>query len=176
MIGRLVLNVSAMQLRDEGFPEVVAAACRTSGWPPGALELELSDSALSQDRDAARRSLAALQTLGVSVCLDDFGSGLSNLLYLHRYQIRGLKLHRQFALGAQDDTAVQAVTAGLIGLARTLGLRVAAKGVESAEIAAFLHSLGCDEAQGFHFARPMLAADIELWSQARDLAQRATLR
>lgn len=175
-VGRLVVNLSAAQLRDEGLPDVVAAACRDSGWPATALELELCDSALAQDRDAARRALAALQAAGVSVCLDDFGSGLSNLLYLHRYRIGGLKLHRQFALGAEDDASLQTATAGLIGLARALGLRVAAKGVESPAVAAFLQAHGCDEAQGFHYARPMPGPDLELWCQARALAQRAASR
>ena len=172
---RLMFNIGAVQLRDKEFPDRVAAACHRSGWPASALELEVSETVLAEDRAATRGALAALHAMGIKVILDDFG-GLANLLYLHRYQIRGLKLHRQFALGMEDDPALQEVTAALIGVARSLRLRIAAKGVESAAVAEFLRAHDCDEAQGFHFARPMLAADMALWWQARDLARLTAAR
>jgi diguanylate cyclase (GGDEF)-like protein len=173
---RLVVNVSALQLRDPAFPDEVASICRAANWPAARLELELTDAALLQDRDASRRALAALRAHEVGLALDDFGTGLSNLSYLHRFQIRSLKLDRHFALGMQDDPALQEVLEAVIAMGHALRLRMVAKGVETAYAADFLTARGCDEAQGFHFARPMPAADIPLWVQARDLAQFALLR
>lgn len=173
---RVVLNVSAPQLRDDGFAAQVAAICERSGWPASAVELEFNDALLTREREAARRNLGALQALGVAVVLDDFGNGVGNLMYLRRYGVRGIKLHRQFAFGFDDDNALREVSAALIGLGRALGLRVAAKGVEDLEVAQFMRAQGCDEAQGFHFARPMLGPDVELWSLARGFAQRAAPR
>jgi diguanylate cyclase (GGDEF)-like protein len=173
---RLVVNVSAQQLRDPAFPAEVAAICVQTGWPTARLELELTDAALLQDREASRRALAGLRTHDISLSLDDFGTGLSNLIYLHRFQIRTLKLDRHFALGMQDDPALQEVVEAVIAMGHALRLRMVAKGVESAFAADFLTERGCDEAQGFHFARPMPAADVPVWAQARDLAQFALLR
>lgn len=173
---RLVVNLSALQLRDPEFSAQVLAICAASGWPPARLELELTDAALMQDREASRRVLGSLQAHGVSVSLDDFGTGLSNLIYLHRFQIRTLKLDRHFALGMLDDPALQEVVEAVIAMGHALRLRMVAKGVESAFVADFLAERGCDEAQGFHFARPMPAADVPLWARTRDLAQLALLR
>jgi diguanylate cyclase (GGDEF)-like protein len=173
---RLVVNVSALQLRDPGFPDEVAAICRETGWPPERLELDLTDAALLQDREASRRAIAALRSHALTLSLDDFGTGLSNLINLHRFQIRTLKLDRHFALGMQDDPALQELIGAVIALGHALRLRMVAKGVETAYAADFLTERSCDEAQGFHFARPMQAADVPLWVQARDLAQFALLR
>ena len=173
---RLVINVAAQQLRDPEFPVQVLAICADSGWPPSRLELELTDAALVADREASRRVLGAVQAHGVSVSLDDFGTGLSNLIYLHRFQIRTLKLDRHFALGMQDDPALQEVLQAVIAMGHALRLRMVAKGVESAYAVDFLTERGCNEAQGFYFARPMPAADVPLWAQTRDLAQLTLLR
>jgi diguanylate cyclase (GGDEF)-like protein len=173
---RLMVNVSAQQLRDPDFPAQVLAICNETGWPPSRLELELTDAALLQDREASRRSFSALREHDVRLAVDDFGTGLSNLLYLHRFQIRTLKLDRHFALGMQDDVALQDVVTAVIAMGHALRLRMVAKGVESEFAADFLAAHGCDEAQGFHFARPMPAADVPLWVQARDLAQFGLLR
>jgi diguanylate cyclase (GGDEF)-like protein len=173
---RLVVNVSAAQLRDPAFPEQVAEICRSTDWPAERLELDLSDAALLQDREAGRRALTALRGFEVNLALDDFGTGLSNLINLHRFQIRTLKLDRHFALGMQDDPALQEVVEAVIAMGHALNMRMVAKGVETAYAADFLTERGCDEAQGFHFARPMPAADVPLWMQARDLAQFALLR
>ena len=104
--------------------------------------------------------------------VDDFGTSFSNLIYLHRMQVAALKLDRHFALGMPDDPALQELSAALIALGHALRLRMVAKGVESEFAAAYLAERGCDEAQGFHFARPMPAADVTLWWQARELAAR----
>jgi diguanylate cyclase (GGDEF)-like protein len=173
---RLVVNLSAQQLRDPAFPGQVVAICESTGWPPPRLELELTDAALLQDREASRRAITGLRAHDISLALDDFGTGLSNLIYLHRFQIRTLKLDRHFALGMQDDPALQEVTEAVIAMGHALHLRMVAKGVESSFAADFLAERGCDEAQGFHFARPMPPADVPLWAQARDLAQLTLLR
>src|SRR5690606_35545834 len=122
--------------------------------------------------DATRRVLATLQPQGVAVSIDDVGTGVANLIALHRFRLSSLKLDRHFALGMQDDPGLQDLARAVIGIGHALRLRMVAKGVESQEAAEFLGERGCDEIQGFHVARPMPAADVALWWNARSLAPR----
>ena len=169
---RVALNLSAQQLRDPEFLPTLERVLAETGWPARQLEFEIAEPALMQDRDATRRVLQGLHALGCPVTVDDFGTSFSNLIYLHRMQVAALKLDRHFALGMPDDPALQELSAALIALGHALRLRMVAKGVESEFAAAYLAERGCDEAQGFHFARPMPAADVTLWWQARELAAR----
>jgi diguanylate cyclase (GGDEF)-like protein len=168
---RITVNVSAPQLRDPGFADDVLEACRHAGWAPERLELELPESAILLDQEASRRALGALRPHRVAVSVDDFGTGFSNLIALHRFQVSSLKLDRHFALGMQDDPALQDLTRAVIGIGHALRLRMVAKGVESEDAADFLSERGCDEAQGFQIARPMPAADLPLWWNTRSLVQ-----
>jgi diguanylate cyclase (GGDEF)-like protein len=170
---RIAINLSAQQLRDPQFVEQVTAILTECEWPAPRLEFEVTESTLMQDRDATRRVLGALRSQGVSVSVDDFGTGFSNLLYLHRVQVNCLKLDRHFALGMEDDPGLCDLARAMIEMGHALQLRMVAKGVESAFSAQFLAEHRCDEGQGFHFARPMPAADIMLWWQARELSQLA---
>jgi diguanylate cyclase (GGDEF)-like protein len=170
---RVAVNLSAQQMRDPDFLPQLDSVLQETGWPASRLEFEVSEPALMQDRDATRRVLTALQSAGATVAVDDFGTSFSNLLYLHRVQVGALKLDRHFALGMPDDPALQELSAALIAMGHALRLRLVAKGVESEFAATYLAERGCDEAQGFHFARPMPAADVTLWWQAREFSQRA---
>lgn len=169
---RVALNLSAQQLRDPDLLAVLERVVAETGWPPHQLEFEVAEPALMQDRDASRHVLLGLRALGCQVAVDDFGTSFSNLIFLHRMQVSALKLDRHFGLGMPDDPALQELSTALIALGHSLRLRVVAKGVESDFAAAYLAERGCDEAQGFHFARPMPAADVTLWWQARELAAR----
>ena len=169
---RVALNLSAQQLRDAQFLPTLEAVLTESGWPARQLEFEIPEPALMQDRDASRRVLHGLRALGCQVTVDDFGTSFSNLIYLHRMQVTSLKLDRHFALGMPDDPALQELSAALIALGHSLRLRMVAKGVESEFASVYLAERGCDEGQGFYFARPMPAADVTLWWQARELAAR----
>jgi predicted signal transduction protein with EAL and GGDEF domain len=170
---RITVNVAAAQLRKPEFVADVLAACTEAGLDPSRLELELSEAALLNDAEATRRVFAALQPHAVSISVDDFGTGFSNLIALHRFRLSSLKLDRHFALGMQDDPALQDLTRAVIGIGHALRLRMVAKGVETRAAARFLSDRGCDEIQGFHIARPMPAADVPLWWSARALAPRA---
>jgi EAL domain-containing protein (putative c-di-GMP-specific phosphodiesterase class I) len=170
---RVAVNLSAQQMRDPDFLPQLDAVLQETGWPASRLEFEVTEPALMQDRDATRRVLTALRSAGATVAVDDFGTSFSNLLYLHRVQVGALKLDRHFALGMPDDPALQELSAALIAMGHALRLRLVAKGVESEFAATYLTERGCDEAQGFHFARPMPAADVTLWWQAREFSQRA---
>ena len=130
--------------------------------------MEITESVLVEDIDAAAEMLQRLVHLGVSVAIDDFGTGQSSLRYLRRLPLTTLKIDREFTWGIGNDPDDEAITRAIIGLARTLKLRVLAEGVETEQQHSFLREMGCDEVQGFLLGRPMPAADLE-----RDWRERA---
>lgn len=149
------VNLSARQLADPAIVDTVAAALEESGLDPRALGLEITESVLMEDLDAAVRTLCRLRDLGVMIVLDDFGAGYSSLAYVKKLPIEVIKLDRSFAedLGARgkDGAIVAAVTA----MAREIGVAVVAEGIEQAVQAERVARLGCRYAQGFHYARPL---------------------
>jgi len=154
---RVAVNVSPRQFRSPGFVEAVARALRAAGIEGHRLEIELTEGVLIEDRDAAVAILERLKLTGVQIAIDDFGTGYSSLSYLSGLPIDCLKIDRAFVIrigkGGRDAAIVQAI----ISLAHSLGMRVLAEGVETAEQADFLRAHGCDEAQGYLFARPCAA-------------------
>jgi EAL domain-containing protein (putative c-di-GMP-specific phosphodiesterase class I) len=162
---RLSVNLSARQLGDPTLAGLVADVLAESGLPVDALVLEVTESALITDAEAAGVVLAELEELGVGIAIDDFGTGYASLEQLRRFRTaRQLKIDRTFvadlALGTRRDRAI--VSASLV-LAQDLGLVSVAEGVESGAQADLLASLGCDLAQGFWFSPPLAAADLEVW-------------
>ncbi|MDC8786562.1 putative bifunctional diguanylate cyclase/phosphodiesterase [Roseateles koreensis] len=157
---QVAVNVSARQLRQPGFVQLVDATLAASGCPPHALELEVTESLLLEDAEGAIELLGALSQRGVRVAIDDFGTGYSSLSYLRRMPIQTLKIDRSFVSELGSDANVAAIARTVIVLARSLNLDVLAEGVETAEQAAWLRREGCDWAQGWHFGRPMAPADI----------------
>jgi diguanylate cyclase (GGDEF)-like protein/PAS domain S-box-containing protein len=157
---RVAVNVSARQFRSEGFVEAVAAALRRHSVAPQRLELELTESLLIDDREAAIATLDRLKALGVQIAVDDFGTGYSSLSYLSGLPVDCLKIDRSFVVqttkGGRDATIAQAI----ISLGHGLGLRVLAEGVETVEQLEFMRAHGCDECQGYLFARPQPAAAL----------------
>ena len=152
----MAVNVSAVELRGEGFLDKCLATLRETGMDPSSLELELTESVLLTHAEPAAEILQTLREHGVSAAIDDFGTGYSSLSYLSRFPIDALKIDRSFvsqitAAGGQDSTIVTAV----ISLAQSLDLRVVAEGVETPEQLEFLRAYDCDEAQGFLFSRPV---------------------
>jgi EAL domain-containing protein (putative c-di-GMP-specific phosphodiesterase class I) len=132
-----------------------------AGLEPGGLCLEITESAVMDDAQSAAESLRALRQLGVSLAIDDFGTGYSSLGYLKRFPIDTLKVDRAFVDGLGEDPEDSAIVAAVVSLGHALGVRVAAEGVETPEQLAELRRLGCDEAQGYYFARPVPAATLE---------------
>ncbi len=154
-LGTIAVNISAMEFRDEKFLEGVFRVLDETGLDPRALELELTESVLMRRADAAASILKILRAKGVQVAIDDFGTGYSSLSYLRRFQIDALKIDqsfvRQIGTGGAETTIVTAV----IGMGRSLNLRVIAEGVETQDELAFLQVHQCDEAQGYYLSRPV---------------------
>jgi diguanylate cyclase (GGDEF)-like protein len=159
----MAVNLSASSLHDPGLFEAVAAAIERSGARPGALELEITESAVMHDPERALSAVTALTKIGVRFAIDDFGTGYSSLAYLQRLPAALVKIDKSFVVPLLEPGPARAIVHAVIELAHSLGIDVAAEGVESEEIAAVLVGLGCDELQGFHIARPMPSSALESW-------------
>jgi EAL domain-containing protein (putative c-di-GMP-specific phosphodiesterase class I) len=155
------VNVSARQLAQRDLPEIVRQTLADTGLSAADLAIELTETALIEDSSVPAASLRGLKALDVKILLDDFGTGYSSLSHLQRFPIDALKIDRSFMmhLGSGEDN--RAIVRAIAAMASALGLEVVAEGVETAEQAAEARSLGCDWAQGYYFARPASAAEIE---------------
>ena len=149
------VNASPLQLTLPGYVGTVRRALADSGLAPDRLTLEVTESAVLSDLDAAARTLAQLKELGVRIALDDFGTGYSSMSYLHQLPVDVLKLDRSFVPDLASDDRLRSIVGSLYQVARTLGLVVVAEGVEREEDVAILRSMGCQLGQGFHLGRPM---------------------
>lgn len=152
---RMAVNVSAHQLSGNQLVEDVDQALAASGLPPELLELELTESVIMEDLGSAICNIEALTDRGVSIALDDFGTGYSSLTHLSRFPLHAIKIDRSFVHSFLTDDKSAVIVRATIGLARGLGLRVIAEGVETAEQHSALVSAGCDQMQGFLFSHPL---------------------
>jgi EAL domain-containing protein (putative c-di-GMP-specific phosphodiesterase class I) len=161
------VNLSVQQFRAGGVVELVERTLAETGLDPRLLELEITESMLLRDEKVVVAALVALRGRGVQVAVDDFGTGYSSLAYLRTLPVDSLKIDRSFVqdIGERDDEA--ALTAAIVSMGRALRLRVVAEGVEREVQRLLLEGWGCDELQGFLFARPMPRADLERWWSAR---------
>jgi diguanylate cyclase (GGDEF)-like protein/PAS domain S-box-containing protein len=150
---RIGVNVSAVQLREPGFPEEVRAILRRTGVAPADVVLELTESVFAGDEHVAG-ALRALRALGVSLSVDDFGTGYSSLSYLRRLEVDSIKIDRSFVAGLGEEPRDAALVRSIIELGHALGLTMVAEGVEDADQETFLRDAGCDLAQGWLFGRP----------------------
>jgi EAL domain-containing protein (putative c-di-GMP-specific phosphodiesterase class I) len=157
------VNLSARQLASPGLPNVVAGVLVRSGLARELLCLEITESVLMEDADTSRDLLESLNRLGVTIAVDDFGTGYSSLLYLRRFPVDVLKIDRSFVAGLGTSSEDSAIVSGVIGLAKALGLRSVAEGVEEPGQAVELGVLGCDTAQGYYWSRPLEPADLAEW-------------
>jgi diguanylate cyclase (GGDEF)-like protein len=149
----VAVNLSPYQLEDPGLVGDVARAIEAAGIGPGTLVLELTESELTADLDAAAPMLLRLRDLGVRLALDDIGTGYSRWSYLRSFPVDILKLDREL-VGSADDADAR-LTRALLGLGRDLRLQMIAEGIERPEQLADLREMGCDLGQGYLFARPM---------------------
>jgi diguanylate cyclase (GGDEF)-like protein len=168
---RLAVNVSARQLHDEAFPASVLGTLAQSGLRTDRLDLEITEAFLVSDAAWAASQLRELTRLGIRIALDDFGTGCSALTYLRRFPVRLLKLDRSFVAEIERSELSRAIGAAIIGLARKLGMRTVAGGVETADAYRVLGALGCDAFQGSYFAPPMTAAALEDYLAEDHLAE-----
>jgi EAL domain-containing protein (putative c-di-GMP-specific phosphodiesterase class I) len=157
----MAVNVSPRQLADPGFPAVVASVLRQTGLSPDRLCLEVTESTLIADPETARRALLALKALGARLAIDDFGVGQSSLGQLRTIlPIDTLKIDRSFVEGLDRSGEGRAIFDAVVQLARSLGVRALAEGVETPEQALALRGMDCAVAQGYHFARPLSADGV----------------
>ena len=150
----IAVNVSAQQLQRPGLVGHVDAALRRHALPAAVLGIEITESSLMENVERLRAILDELKALGVLLSLDDFGTGYSSLAYLKQLPLDVLKIDRSFVSGLPGDANDAAIARTIVAIAHQLRLVVAAEGVETAEQAAFLADIGCDELQGYHLGRP----------------------
>ena len=171
----VAVNLSARQFRQQDLEGRIRSIVDAAGIDPSLIELEITESQLMHDPEHATRVLRALGKAGLRVAIDDFGTGYSSLAYLTRFPLASLKIDRSFVSHALTDSADATIVRSIVDMAHTLGFTVVAEGVESGPQADFLRSLGCEQAQGFLFARPMPAAAFTAHmaeGQSRPPAQR----
>ncbi len=155
----LNVNLSASQLGDPGLVDQVRAVLESTGLPPALLVLELTESVALVDLIESARVLGALKNLGVRIALDDFGTGFSSLSHLGALPVDVVKIDKSFVQAMQESNGAS-VAEAVLQIARTFNLAPVAEGVEDATQASRLRELDCAQAQGYHFARPMPAADL----------------
>ncbi|MEL1265134.1 putative bifunctional diguanylate cyclase/phosphodiesterase [Pseudoxanthomonas putridarboris] len=152
---KMAVNLSPSQLGQPTLAPWIADCLQRHALPADALTLELTESVLVEDMGAALHMLQALSALGVQLALDDFGTGYSSLAYLQRLPLDILKIDRSFVDGIAVEGTDRAIARTIVVLAREMGLRVIAEGVETQEQLDTLRQMGCDEMQGYFFGRPM---------------------
>ena len=156
----LAVNLSVRNLLEPNLADRVAALIAKAGVPPATLTLEITESGVMTDPEAAIAMLRGLRHVGVRLSVDDFGTGYSSLSYLKRLPVDEVKLDRSFVLNMTGDVNDAAIDRSTIELAHNLGLQLVAEGVEDQETHELLTALGCDLAQGYHLARPMPADEV----------------
>jgi len=165
---RVAVNVSAAQLRQRDLPALLRRLLGETGVPPHLLELEVTESLfVDPSQITIRRCLDAVAAMGVSLAIDDFGTGYSSLACLKRLPVDRIKIDKSFLRELGRDPADEAIVRTIIGIARTFDRRVVAEGVETELQRRFLAHAGCDEAQGYHFARPMPEAEVTAFMRDR---------
>ncbi|WP_422843209.1 sensor domain-containing protein [Acidovorax sp. M2(2025)] len=157
----MAVNLSAIQFRQPQLPELVSRMLAEFGLPAQSLELELTEGVAVDDPHTAVSTMDQLHARGVRMSMDDFGTGYSSLSQLKRFQIFKLKIDQSFVRDLSDDGNDRAIVSAIIRMAQALGMRTTAEGVETPGQLAFLREQGCDEAQGYHFSRPLSAQELE---------------
>jgi EAL domain-containing protein (putative c-di-GMP-specific phosphodiesterase class I) len=150
----IAVNVPALQLGHPGFVRSIADTLAATGLDPDALWLEITETSIMADADAAAAVLAEVRALGVHLAIDDFGTGYSSLAYLRRFPVETLKIDRSFVAGLGRDREDEAIIEMILALGHTLNLRTVAEGVETPAQLAQLRRLGCDAGQGYYLGRP----------------------
>ena len=161
---RVAINVTPSII---GNPDFVALLERAAGERSVRLDritIEVTENALMADRQRSHDVLARLRELGVRVSIDDFGTGYTSLSYLKQIPADELKIDKSFVMNMLADPADARVVEQAVALGHAFGLEVVAEGVENAEVAARLAAIGCDYVQGFHYAKPLAAADFPAWA------------
>ncbi|HEX4489912.1 MAG TPA: bifunctional diguanylate cyclase/phosphodiesterase, partial [Acidimicrobiia bacterium] len=159
----VAVNLSARSLLDSDLVDDIARALTLSGVEPSRLVLEITETSVMSDAEYAMRVLNRLSSMGCTLAIDDFGTGYSSLSYLKRLPVDEVKIDKSFVLNMQDDENDAVIVRSIIDLARNLGLRVVAEGVETESAWDALVAMGCDIAQGYYISRPLPSAALSAW-------------
>jgi EAL domain-containing protein (putative c-di-GMP-specific phosphodiesterase class I) len=157
----IAVNLSPVQVRDRKFVDLVAAILKENAFPPARLVLEITEGLLIDDPETAKLRLQDLRKLGVRLALDDFGAGYSSLTYLQRLPFDKLKIDRGFVAALEHSANTGVIIQAIVALGRALGMSVLIEGVETEEQRVLLRLAGCNEMQGFLFARPAPREEID---------------
>lgn len=158
---KISVNVSAQQFRDNQFPHILQRILTETGLNPENLVLEITEGVLIGDKSRIADLLFKIKTTGAMISIDDFGIGYSSLSYLKVFPIDELKIDRSFIIDVPHDEDASSIVKAIVAMALSLNLKVVAEGVETADQLTYLKALGCDLIQGFYFAKPMPAKNIE---------------
>jgi len=161
---RVAINVSGYQMRQDDFTRRLQAGLRARSLQPSRFTCEITESVAMEDTQVTRSAFERLRELGVHVSIDDFGTGYSSLATLRRLPAQELKIDRAFVADMATDGNARAIVEAVLTMARALGLHVVAEGVETPAQRDLLVKMGCDELQGYLFAKPMSARAIALWA------------
>ena len=156
---RVSVNLSPRQLRDPALVDTVAEVLSVSGLAPELLSLEITESALIDNAEAALATVQRIKALGVELDLDDFGTGYSSLSYVRNFPIDVLKIDRSFISGLDEGAHDEAIIQAVVALGAALDIDVIAEGVETESQAEALRAIGCLLAQGFLWSKPLSASD-----------------
>lgn len=166
-VGRMAVNLSAVQFRQGVVEQDVLSALEASGLEPSCLELELTESTLLQHDESVMATLAQWNARGIRLAIDDFGTGYSSLAYLKRMAVDKLKIDRSFIAGLLHENENQAIVRAMIQIASSLQIDTLAEGIEDPQVADQLKAMGCDGVQGHWYSAPLPAADLEQWVKRR---------
>jgi diguanylate cyclase (GGDEF)-like protein len=167
-LNQIAINISAIQFHQPDFVETVARILSETGLAPDRVMLELTEGIVIADIDDTITKMNALRKLGVRMSIDDFGTGYSSLAYLKQLPLDQLKINDKFVRDVSVSLNDAVIAETIISMARHLGLKVVAEGVETADQFQFLHSKGCDLYQGYYFSLPLPAAALEEFLRDRD--------
>lgn len=163
----MAVNLSTVQFRQGQIRSDVTEALERAELDPSGLDLELTESILLQDEQAILATVAEWRQQGIRVSIDDFGTGYSSLSYLRRFQVDKIKIDRSFIANFSRDPGDHAIVSAILQLARGLNLLTVAEGVEESGLAEQLAAVGCDHAQGYLYAKPLPATELEAWLEQR---------
>jgi EAL domain-containing protein (putative c-di-GMP-specific phosphodiesterase class I) len=157
----VAVNISAVQFRNAGLMQVIVGALAASGLHPTRLEIEITETALLQNKETTLAVLHQLRSLGIRIAMDDFGTGYSSLTYLQCFPFDKIKIDRSFVKDITENASSLNIVRAVAALANGMGMTATAEGVETREQLEKIASEGCTEMQGFLFSRPLPAHEIE---------------